>query len=225
MSKWNDTNTMVKDGSTFSKDVITPKEGIVVRVGIDVNEKVVNTSNLKSETDHNFGRLEDITWEELHVQDLEMPNIQVFDVAAYILERMGTMTTMKLQKLVYYSQAWSLVWDEELLFEENIEAWANGPVVRELFDYHRGMYEISAMPIGNPRLLNQVQQETVDAVLEYYGDKSAQWLIELTHMEDPWIQARKGLVPLERGNRIIPLDTIADYYSSLPVEDDYADEQ
>jgi uncharacterized phage-associated protein len=34
------------------------------------------------------------------------------DVAQFILERRGEMTAWKLQKLVYYSQAWSLVWDE-----------------------------------------------------------------------------------------------------------------
>lgn len=225
MSKGNDTYTILKDGSTFSEDVITSREDVVIRVGIDVNEKVVNTTNLESAQDSNFERLEDVTSEKSHGQDVEMPKIQVFDVAAHILERIGTMTTMKLQKLVYYSQAWSLVWDEQPLFEETIEAWANGPVVRSLFDYHRGMYEISSIVIGNPRLLNEVQQETVDAVLEYYGDQSAQWLIELTHMEDPWIQARKGLPPLERGNRVIPLDTMADYYSSLSVEDDCEDEE
>ena len=116
------------------------------------------------------------------------------------------------------------MWDEKLLFEEAIEAWANGPVVKDLFDYHRGMYEISSMPIGNPRLLNHVQRETIDAVLEYYGDKSAQWLIELTHMEDPWIQARKGLATMERSNQVIPLGAMADYYSSLLIEEDYEDE-
>ncbi len=225
MSRWNDTYTTLKDESTFSEDVITSRENVVVCVDMDVNEKVVNTSNLESDQDSNLGKLEDGTWEESHGQDVEMPKIQVFDIAAYILERIGTMTTMKLQKLVYYSQAWALVWDEQPLFEESIEAWANGPVVRDLFDYHRGMYEISAIPIGNPRLLNEVQQETIDAVLEYYADKSAQWLIELTHMEDPWIRARKGLPPLERGNRVIPLDTMADYYSSLPVEDNGEDEE
>ncbi len=131
---------------------------------------------------------------------------------------------MKLQKLIYYSQAWSLVWDEKPLFEEKIEAWANGPVVRNLFDYHRGMYEISEMPIGNPRLLDQNQQETVDAVLEYYGHRSVQWLIDLSHMEEPWKQARKGLPPLERGNRVIPLDAMAHYYSSLSADEDLEDE-
>ena len=225
MSKWDDTNTTSKDESTFSENVITSEEDVVVPAGMDVNEKVVNTANLEFGKDPNFGKLENVTWEESHGQNLEMPKIQVFDVAAYILEKMGTMTTMKLQKLVYYSQAWSLVWDEKKLFEEDIEAWANGPVVKDLFDYHRGTYEISSMPIGNPRLLNQEQRDTIDAVLEYYGDKSAQWLIELTHMEDPWIQARKGLPPLERGNKVISLDTIADYYSSLPVEEDFEDEE
>ena len=225
MSKWDDTNTTSKDESTFSQNVITSEENVVVPAGMDVNEKVVNTANLEFGKDPNFGKLENVTWEESHGQNLEMPKIQVFDVAAYILEKMGTMTTMKLQKLVYYSQAWSLVWDEKKLFEEDIEAWANGPVIKDLFDYHRGTYEISSMPIGNPRLLNQEQRDTIDAVLEYYGDKSAQWLIELTHMEDPWIQARKELPPLERGNKVISLDTIADYYSSLPVEEDFEDEE
>ena len=39
----------------------------------------------------------------------------VDDVAAYILNRQGPMTAMKLQKLCYYSQAWHLVWDSEPL--------------------------------------------------------------------------------------------------------------
>ena len=225
MSKSENTNTMLRDESTSSEDVVTRKEGRVVSANVDGDERSINTANLKFSEDISFESLEDGIWKALQNPDPEPPKIRVFDVAAYILEKMGAMTTMKLQKLVYYSQAWSLVWDEAPLFEETIEAWANGPVVRDLFDYHRGMYEISAMPIGNPRLLNQEQQETIDAVLEYYGDKPAQWLIELTHMEDPWVQARKGLPKLERGNRVISLDAIADYYSALSVEDDCKDEE
>ena len=222
MSKWDDTKTTLRDESTSSEDVITSEPDVIVPVDIDADEKVVNTSNLEFGEDINFESWKDEAWKN---PDPEPSKPAVFDIAAYILERMGAMTTMKLQKLVYYSQAWSLVWDEKPLFEEDIEAWANGPVVRDLFDYHRGMYEISSIPIGNSRLLNQVQQETIDAVLDYYGNKPSQWLIELTHMEYPWIEARKGLLPLERGNRVIPLDTMADYYSSLSVEDTYEDEE
>ena len=57
----------------------------------------------------------------------------VFDTAKYILEQKGDMFTMKLQKLCYYSQAWGLVWDDEPLFDEDFEAWVNGPVCPELF--------------------------------------------------------------------------------------------
>lgn len=37
--------------------------------------------------------------------------LSVFDVATYILQKRGDMSCMKLQKLCYYAQAWSLVWD------------------------------------------------------------------------------------------------------------------
>lgn len=145
--------------------------------------------------------------------------VTVFDVAAYIIKKMGAMSAMKLQKLVYYCQAWSLVWDEKPLFKERVEAWANGPVVRELFNFHRGQFQISSIQIGNPDLLQDFQRETIDAVLDYYGDKGAQWLIDLTRMEEPWKITRKGMPCRERGNRAISLDLIADYYSSLPSEE------
>ena len=240
MNKWRDTSIVLEDENTLSEDVVDYEEPINTlnsEIDLDIDfEELFNpevdldidfkeSSYLELDEDGDFEKLEeDGIWEESPVSDLEAPKTQVFDVVAYILEKIGSMTTMKLQKLIYYSQAWSLVWDEKPLFEEDIEAWANGPVVRELFDYHRGMYEISSMPLGNSRLLNREQQETVDAVLEYYGNKSSQWLIELTHVEDPWKQARKGLHALERGNMVISLDTMANYYSSLSVEEDFEDE-
>jgi uncharacterized phage-associated protein len=51
----------------------------------------------------------------------------IFDVAYYILDELGEMSTMKLQKLCYYVQAWSLAWDENPLFDEDFQAWAKGP--------------------------------------------------------------------------------------------------
>jgi len=141
--------------------------------------------------------------------------ISVLDVADYILLKLGKMSTMKLQKLVYYSQVWSLVWDEKPLFSEPIEAWANGPVVRKLFDYHKGYFRINRVLTGNPERLNLEQKETVDSVIEFYGEKTAQYLIDLTHIELPWKKTRGNLPTGERGSKEIPLDLIADYYSSL----------
>jgi uncharacterized phage-associated protein len=137
------------------------------------------------------------------------------DVAAYILRRTGKITAMKLQKLVYYAQAWSLVWDEKPLFRERIEAWANGPVVPSLYKKHRGTYFVSGWSSGDPSKLTKDQRETVNAVLKFYGRKSSQWLSDLTHMENPWKDARKGLVPGERGCREITHAAMAEYYSGL----------
>ena len=144
--------------------------------------------------------------------------VKVFDVAAYIIKQIGVVPAMKLHKLVYYSQAWSLVWDELPLFRERIEAWANGPVVPRLYAKHRGVFLVSHKDVGGKRKnLNKDQRESVDAVLDFYGNKTSQWLSDLTHQEDPWRDARSsaGLAPGERGDVRISDAAMAEYYSSL----------
>lgn len=138
------------------------------------------------------------------------------DVAKYILRNQGPMTAMKLQKLVYYAQAWSLVWDEKPLFQNRIEAWANGPVIPALYKEHRGRFRVSSDSIeGDGRKLTSEERETVDRVLEYYGNRSSQWLSDLTHSEKPWRDCRKGLKPGDRGERVITPAAMAEYYESL----------
>lgn len=146
-------------------------------------------------------------------------NIQnsVFDVADYILNKMGSMSAMKLQKLVYYSQAWALVWDDEPLFNEEIQAWANGPVVQELYASHRGLFQLESNHFKSKAIgsLDDTQQETIDTVLNAYGEKSAQWLSDQTHSEEPWLKARSGMLDRERGQEVITLDSMMEYYSSI----------
>jgi uncharacterized phage-associated protein len=141
----------------------------------------------------------------------------VHDVATYILEKLGPMTAMKLQKLVYYSQAWSLVWDEKPLFKSRIEAWANGPVVPDLYKKHRGQFKVMHWE-GNSSALSPKQKETIDAVLKFYGDKSSQWLSDLTHQEAPWRKARAGILPGHPGDSVISHASMAEYYSSIQYE-------
>lgn len=143
--------------------------------------------------------------------------VSVFDVACYVMSRVKRCTTMKLQKLLYYCQAWYLVWNEEPLFRENIEAWANGPVIRELYNFHKGLFNITEqmMTLGNPNRLSVEQKEDIDSVLNAYASRSSQWLIDQTHLEQPWRDARKGLSPNERGHVIISHAAMAEYYSSL----------
>jgi uncharacterized phage-associated protein len=139
----------------------------------------------------------------------------VHDVAEFILRTRGEMSPMKLQKLVYYSQAWALAWTDRPLFSARIEAWANGPVVPELYTRHKGQYLVKTVS-GNADALTTSERETVEKVLEFYGGRSPQWLSDLTHMERPWREARAGIPDGERGNNEIKLDVMTEYYSSLP---------
>ncbi|WP_437621794.1 Panacea domain-containing protein [Sorangium sp. So ce1151] len=124
---------------------------------------------------------------------------------------------MKLQKLVYYAQAWHLVRADRPLFPDEIQAWAAGPVIRSLYASHRGRYTLSS-PIeigGNPNGLEDDERKTVDVVLAHYGKYTAEQLSDLTHSEPPWQSARKGLGPTERGERTIDPLEMVDYYGSL----------
>lgn len=140
-----------------------------------------------------------------------------FDVVKYILDKLGEISAMKLQKLVYYSQAWSLVWDEEELFSADFEAWANGPVLRSLYSEHHGLFKVNSDTFtkGNKENLNEDQVETIDKVLEFYGDKTAQWLSNLTHKESPWKDARGELEPMDSSTEVITKGAMEEYYAAL----------
>jgi uncharacterized phage-associated protein len=144
------------------------------------------------------------------------PQLKAIDVADYILKRAGSMTAMKLQKLVYYSQVWSLVWTERELFRERIEAWANGPVVPSLYRLHRGHFKVRPGFFGgDPTKLGDEQRDVINRVLSFYGEKDPQWLSNLSHLELPWKQARSGMKVGERGSNVISKESIIEYYSSL----------
>lgn len=108
-----------------------------------------------------------------------------------------------------------LVWDDKALFRARIEAWANGPVIPSLYRQHRGCFKLSEWKTGDPSSLTATERETVDAIIRFYGERSPQWLSDLTHMETPWISARQGLDATEAGHHEITLESMAEYYGSL----------
>lgn len=136
------------------------------------------------------------------------------DVAQFILDELGPMTSMKLQKLVYYAQAWHIVWADDVLFHEPIEAWTNGPVVRDLWNANRHQFRVSNVMAGLGSRLDETQQNTVREVLSFYALHDAQWLSDLTHMEAPWKEA------WERGqNTEITPAQMSEYYSSITADE------
>jgi len=141
----------------------------------------------------------------------------VFDVAHYILEKKGSMTTWKLQKLCYYAQAWSLAWTGKPLFNEDFQAWTNGPVCPELYYQHRGKFTIGVAELqqGNSSALTDDQKDTINIVLNGYGDMAPYDLREQTHQESPWVSARGNLAPDATCDTIITKNSMGDYYGSL----------
>lgn len=142
---------------------------------------------------------------------------KAIDVAKYLVEKYGEMSAMKLHKLAYYCQAWHMVWFEQELFPEDFQAWANGPVIRSLYSVHRKQFLVNAETFqsGDSSLLSPEQREVIDKVMSFYGDKTAQWLSDLTHREAPWLEARGELPPGAPSETVIDKGSMHEYYSAL----------
>lgn len=129
-------------------------------------------------------------------------------------------THLKLQKLVYYAQAWALALFQKSLFEEEFEAWAHGPVAPVLYEEYRH-YGYEALPSNEcDKSIVEPVELLLKEVMEIYGQKSAKYLEELTHIERPWMEARNGLSPEIRSKNIIFKESMEKYYTTLLSKDE-----
>lgn len=149
---------------------------------------------------------------------------KVQDVAAYILLKEAPMSAMKLQKLCFFAYGYHLAWEDRQLFPERFEAWANGPVVRELYSQHRGQFRLDKNDIvGDPSTLDDDERDSVNVVLENFKAYSAHELSAMTHRPGPWLAARKraGLEDdLQRSSEELRDEEIADFFGALVDRDD-----
>ena len=143
----------------------------------------------------------------------------LWSIAYYILQKCGKMSTFKLHKLLYYCQAWYMAWNNgRPLFQEDFEAWVNGPVIRELFNSHKGMYDIDEKTIKIQYvndINNNIDTETkeqINRILFFYNKKSSLSLVSKSHSELPWQKARKGINSLDLSDNIINKKDIYEYY-------------
>jgi uncharacterized phage-associated protein len=123
----------------------------------------------------------------------DLPSAQ--DVAAVIIARVQP-DPMKLQKLLYFVNAWNLTWYDEPIFPDVVEGWREGPMVDAVYqDYkHVGWLPILEPVSGTPTALTDRDLQVLDAVLAAYGGMSGPELSDLTHQEAPWQEAwsRRG---------------------------------
>ena len=140
-------------------------------------------------------------------------------IADYFIKRARDVgepiTNLKLQKLVYYAQAWHLALYDEQLFDGQFEAWVHGPVNRELYQRFKDCrWKPILDEIDYPELPQEVL-EHVDEVWEVYGGLSAWDLEGLAHSETPWLEARGDIPSDESCETIISDSTMKAFYKKL----------
>lgn len=142
----------------------------------------------------------------------------IFDVSRYILGQFPLgITNVKLQKLNYFAQAWSLAVRDKPLFDEDFRAWRFGPVSPELYRTHARTPSLDqhSLPYGDQNQLSPAERAVVDAVIQNYGALSGIQLSDISHQYGaPWYQVRKehGLGPTDPSSAIIPKDLIKQFY-------------
>lgn len=149
----------------------------------------------------------------------------VLDIAKYMLEKQGRMTTMKLQHLAFYAHVHAVV-AGEMLFSDPVKAWAAGPVVPALFHAHQGRIQIGAEAIeGDAGRLTPSDRGHIDATLAAYGSLPAAYLGKLTHHERPWQDANERGDQLGFESPVISDASILAFYADKSVENLQADYQ
>jgi uncharacterized phage-associated protein len=145
-----------------------------------------------------------------------------YEVARYFAhialndEEPDYLTNPRLQKLLYYAQAWSLVMRDKPLFPERIEAWVHGPVVRDVWDAFKakGAGPITEDTIGEPVFdLTEDEQAFIRSVWDSYKGYSALKLREMTREEDTWIDARGRCGAADQSNSEITHQALRDYFA------------
>lgn len=146
----------------------------------------------------------------------------ITDVAAFILNRTGTIATMQLHKLAFYAQAEHLVKHQGApLFPEDFYAWRSGPVAPLLFIQHRHKFLIrpGELPQGDPDRLSDEEKNLIIRICSALGETTGigTELSERVCSEDPWLDARGDLKPQDPGNTLIPKIAMGVYYFEHPI--------
>ncbi|HBN6221087.1 TPA: DUF4065 domain-containing protein, partial [Clostridioides difficile] len=131
---------------------------------------------------------------EIEERELFLKNDKIGAVAEYIISKCEEITPLALQKLLYYSQAFTRLFTKNNLFDDDCEAWVHGPVYRNVYEKYRDFgrnqieYENNIISLDN-----DMEEKIVDAVIKYFGCYSGKILERMTHEEKPWVVNRQGL--------------------------------
>jgi uncharacterized phage-associated protein len=151
--------------------------------------------------------------------------MNIHDATDYLIQQVResgeSLSNLKLQKLMYYVQAWFLAFEGKKFFEGDFQAWVHGPVSREIynrFSATKSLYaEITEDDIRqefSPDNLTDDERKHIDNVLSVYAKLSGPQLEEMTHRESPWLDARGSLKSWERCENTISTSNMERFYKA-----------
>ena len=153
---------------------------------------------------------------------LEEDKSKIYLISKHIIAKMGDITPLALQKLLYYIQGFSFSLLNHEMFPDRCEAWVHGPVYRVIYDrfsyYSFNAIDSSEFDSYQDIQLDEREMELIDAVSSYFGCYSGKTLEKMTHISLPWIAAREGLSLEEASSKEIGNEDISDYFKKISVE-------
>ncbi|MBU0578840.1 DUF4065 domain-containing protein [Patescibacteria group bacterium] len=146
---------------------------------------------------------------------MKKQTIPALNVANYFIQASSQddepdLTNLKLQKLLYFAQGQYLAKFNKPLFEDDIEAWEYGPVVKSVYHQfkHCGAFPITAFDIDSEVNISDEKTLFLKKVWSKYAKYSAEHLVDITHKKgSPWEKNYKNGL-----NNIIPQNELRHYF-------------
>ncbi len=145
-------------------------------------------------------------------------NNKLESAVKYLLIQTSEITPLALQKLLYFAQGFQKAFTDSFMFEEDCEAWAHGPVYRNVYYKYRvyGYTPIEEKELSFEDIsLTETEKELLDYIILYFGCYSGKILENMTHSGEPWRLARRGLNDEEGSDRIIKKTDIESYFDNV----------
>ncbi len=124
---------------------------------------------------------------------------------------------LRMQKLLYYCQGWSLALLGRPLFRQPLEAWVRGPVVVDVYERFKGTRdgltpERAGEPCGE---LSATDAALIEMVWREYACYTPSQLVNMTHAEPAWREARGGIAANAYSSATLSQETMASHFRDV----------
>ena len=205
ITRYLDGQNPTRDNSELLKNIL--RNPILYEMYLEVNKDKISEIAYKK----SLGKTKQI--------ELKEKKSKIYNVALYIINKVKEIDALSLQKILYYCELFSNKFLNKNILKINPEAWIYGPVYKDIYDsfsyYKYNKIDYNELLTNDSFDLDEKEKEYLDTIIKDFGYYSGSILREMTHLTDPWLNARVGLEPNEYSNRIIDEKDIEKYAKKI----------